>query len=153
MLKPAFINPLPSNRLKKYFNTMKKLLTFLLVPLFLASCASHEDEQRRKLKQMASNRAEALSAGLPVERGPLKIMRVLPKDNIVRLMMIYNTDGKNAEPVNQVLDRSVDSFCSNKEIVANLEEGLVYEIKIRNARGQLLIDKKITDQTCNTSAS
>ncbi len=54
---------------------MKKLLCLFLAFGALAGCSSSNDNQRQ-LELMASNRAGVLSAGLPLEYGPLQIMRV-----------------------------------------------------------------------------
>ncbi|MEZ9564624.1 GspS/AspS pilotin family protein [Vibrio artabrorum] len=130
---------------------MKKWIIVSVAVALLSGCASAEREQQRQLEMMAQNRAGVLSAGLPIEYGPLSIMRVLAKSTVIELMMIYNQDAKGAKPLNQVVEMSVNSYCTNSEVRSHLDMGLAYNIKIRNTRGQLMIDKLITKQTCQSS--
>ncbi len=64
--------------------------------------------------------------------------------------MVYNADEKNAKPIDQVLATSIKTFCSNKNIRTNLDVGLSYRIKMRNSRGQLMVDELITQDTCES---
>jgi len=75
-------------------------------------------------------------------------MRATAKGTTIEMMMVYNADDKNAKPVTQVMQSSIQTFCSDKNIKANLEVGLSYRIKMRNTRGQLMVDETITQQTC-----
>ncbi len=75
-------------------------------------------------------------------------MRANATGSTIEIMMVYNTDGKNAKPTAQVLETSIKSFCSNKDTKANLEVGLSYRIKMRNTRGQLMTDELITNDSC-----
>ena len=109
-------------------------------------------EEQRQLEMMAQHRAGVLSAGLPIEYGPLSVMRVLAKNTVIEIMMIYNQDAKGAKPLNQVVDMSVNSYCTNSEVRANLDMGLAYNIKIRNTRGQLMVEKLISKETCQSSS-
>jgi hypothetical protein len=127
---------------------MKKWIVCSLALALLTSCSSSEQDQQRQLAMMAQHRAGVLSAGLPIEYGPLSIMRVIAKNNVVEIMMIYNQDVKGAKPLNQVVDLSVKSYCTNAEVSANLDMGLVYNIKIRNTRGQLMVETLISKETC-----
>ncbi|GEM74606.1 GspS/AspS pilotin family protein [Vibrio sagamiensis] len=126
---------------------MKKLLCLMLALGTLAGCSSN-DEKQRQLELMASNRAGVLSAGLPLEYGPLKILRVSPRKNVVEMMMIYNDSAKGAKPLQQVLNTSIYSYCKSEEVIKQLNMGLLYRIKIRNSRGQLMTDELISAQTC-----
>ena len=101
---------------------------------------------------MAQHRAGVLSAGLPIEHGPLSVMRVLAKNTVIEIMMIYNQDAKGAKPLKQVVDMSLNSYCTNSEVRANLDMGLAYNIKIRNTRGQLMVEKLISKDTCQSSS-
>lgn len=118
-----------------------------LVISALAGCSS-TDEKERQLELMASNRAGVLSAGLPIEYGPLKVMRISSTKNVVEMMMIYNTDAKDAKPVNALIATSIAQYCQDSTVRNQLDMGLVYRIKIRNSRGQLLTDELITTQSC-----
>ncbi|MEZ8010220.1 GspS/AspS pilotin family protein [Vibrio sp. 10N.222.54.F12] len=132
---------------------MKKWIIGSLAIALLAGCSSSsEQDKQRQLEMMAHHRAGVLSAGLPIEYGPLSIMRVLAKNTVVEIMMIYNQDAKGAKPLNQVVDMSVNSYCTNSEVRANLDMGLAYNIKIRNTRGQLMVEKLISKETCQSSS-
>ncbi|ENP8395010.1 GspS/AspS pilotin family protein [Vibrio alginolyticus] len=126
---------------------MKKLLCLFLVFGALAGCSSTDDNQRQ-LELMASNRAGVLSAGLPLEYGPLQIMRVSSNKNVVEMMMIYNDGALGAKPLNQVLNTSIYTYCSNPEVRKQIDMGLMYRIKVRNSRGQLMADELVSAQTC-----
>jgi len=119
-----------------------------LVLITLSGCSSNANQQKN-LELLADNRASLLSSELPLEYGPLNIMRANAKGATVEMMMVYNADDRNAKPVSQVLESSVKTFCSNEDIRANLDVGLSYRIKMRNSRGQLLVDELITQQTCD----
>ncbi|EMN6210378.1 GspS/AspS pilotin family protein [Vibrio vulnificus] len=125
----------------------KKVLSASLVLLALAGCSSN-GEKERQLELMASNRAGVLSAGLPIEYGPLKVMRISSSKNIVEIMMIYNTDVTGAKPTQELLSTSVSKYCEDATVRNQLDMGLMYRIKIRNSRGQLIIDEMVTAASC-----
>lgn len=127
---------------------MKKwLLTTVAFATLLTGCSSNNEEQRQ-LELMTQHRAGVLSAGLPIEYGPLSVMRVLAKKNVVEMMMIYNQDAEGAKPLSDVMKSSVNSYCTNSEVKANLDMGMVYLIKVRNTRGQLMVEQLISKDTC-----
>lgn len=127
---------------------MKKLLCFFLALSALAGCTSSSEKQRQ-LELLASNRAGVLSAGLPLEYGPLKIMRVSSNQNVVEMMMIYNDTAAGAKPLTQVLNSSIYTFCHKPDIRDQINMGLMYRVKIRNTRGQLMADELISEQRCS----
>nr|6I2V_A Chain A, Uncharacterized protein [Vibrio vulnificus] len=110
--------------------------------------SSSNGEKERQLELMASNRAGVLSAGLPIEYGPLKVMRISSSKNIVEIMMIYNTDATGAKPTQELLSTSVSKYCEDATVRNQLDMGLMYRIKIRNSRGQLIIDEMVTAASC-----
>lgn len=126
---------------------LKQIMCAALVISALAGCSS-TDEKERQLELMASNRAGVLSAGLPIEHGPLKVMRISSTKNVVEMMMIYNTDAKDAKPVNALIATSIAQYCQDSTVRNQLDMGLAYRVKIRNSRGQLLTDELITTQSC-----
>lgn len=112
---------------------MKKLLCLFLVFGALAGCSSSDDKQHQ-LELMASNRAGVLSAGLPLEYGPLKILRISSNKNVVEMMMIYNDDALGAKPLNQVVNTSIYTYCNTPAVREQIDMGLMYRIKVRNSR-------------------
>nr|WP_017076387.1 MULTISPECIES: type II secretion system pilot lipoprotein GspS-beta [unclassified Vibrio] len=140
------------NHSRKYFNVKKWIIGSLAAVLLAGCSSSSEQDKQRQLEMMAQHRAGVLSAGLPIEYGPLSVMRVLAKNTVIEIMMIYNQDAKGAKPLNQVVDMSVNSYCTNSEVRANLDMGLAYNIKIRNTRGQLIVEKLISKETCQSSS-
>lgn len=127
-----------------------RIATCLLGSLFLVSgCASSEDQEKQRMIELtAQSRASVLSAGLPIEQGPLSIMRASAKNGVVELMMLYNTDAKGAKSIDHVVKSSVTYYCNNVEVMKNLEIGVSYRILLRNSRGQLMVDELITQQRC-----
>lgn len=100
----------------------KKVLSASLVLLALAGCSSN-GEKERQLELMASNRAGVLSAGLPIEYGPLKVMRISSSKNIVEIMMIYNTEATGAKPTQELLSTSVSKYCEDTTVRNQLDMG------------------------------
>lgn len=127
---------------------MKKLLCIFLVLGALAGCSSSGDKERQ-LELMASNRAGVLSAGLPIEYGPLQIMRVSSNKNVVEMMMIYNDGAAGAKPLAQVINTGIYTYCNTPAIRQQIDMGLMYRLKIRNSRGQLMADELISAQRCS----
>lgn len=122
------------------------LMSSLLV---LSGCASTEEQEKQRMIELtAQSRASVLSAGLPIEQGPLSIMRASAKNGVVELMMLYNTDAKGAKPIDSVIKSSVNYYCNNVEVLQNLEIGVGYRILLRNSRGQLMVDELISQQRC-----
>lgn len=132
---------------------MKKIILSSLVTsaLLLVGCSSGSAEKQRQLELLADNRASLLSSELPIEFGPLHILRATAKSTTIELMMIYNTDAENAKPTEQVLKTAINSFCGNSAIRTNLDVGLSYRIQMRSNRGQLMADQLVTQQTCKKS--
>ncbi|MGF1720534.1 GspS/AspS pilotin family protein [Vibrio kyushuensis] len=126
---------------------MRRFLIGCLVSLTLLGCSSNA-EQQRHLELLANNRASVLSAELPLEHGPLSIMRANAKGTTIEIMMVYNDDARGAKPIQQVINMSINSYCENPEVKSNLEVGISYRIKMRNSRGQLVIDQYIDNSTC-----
>lgn len=120
-----------------------------LMVMMLAGCSSNAEKQRN-LELLAENRASVLSAELPLEAGPLSILRASASGTTIEIMMVYNTDARGAKPASQLLNQSINVYCTNPDTKANMEVGLSYRIKIRNTRGQLMIDELITSQRCQS---
>lgn len=127
-------------------NFSKHAFLPVMLALLLAGCSSNADKERQ-IEAIAKHRASTLSNNLPIEHGPLTIMQAKAKGNVVELMMIYN--GDNSIPVQQLLSNSISYYCSNSEVTANLSHGIVYDIKMRSPRGQLLVEKVISQNDCN----
>jgi hypothetical protein len=147
MLLPVCINMLSLNPSRKCFK-MKVILCALFTTLVLVGCSSNGDQQKY-LEAVASNRANVISAELPLEFGPLSVMRASAKGSTVEIMMIYNEGQKGAKPIDQVLKTSINTYCSDSTTRANLDLGLTYRIKMRNTRGQLVVDQFISKATCS----
>lgn len=123
-----------------------------LALVLLAGCSS-TNEQSKQLELLASSRAQLLSSQLPIESGPLSIMSASAQQNVIELMMIYNSDVESAPSFNSLVSNSVVKYCSDKQTRANLDAGLAYRVKIRNTRGQLMVDKLISKDNCAASAA
>jgi PBP1b-binding outer membrane lipoprotein LpoB len=124
-----------------------KYIAFLLLSMALTGCSSAPSEQE-KLELLAQKRALMITAELPIESGPLAIMRAVAKKNIIEIMMIYNVDAEGAKPITEVIAQSVKSYCTQDEIKSNLDAGLAYRINMRDSRGKLIVDQMVTKESC-----
>ncbi|MGF1778746.1 GspS/AspS pilotin family protein [Vibrio nomapromontoriensis] len=115
----------------------------------LAGCSSKGDDEQRQLEMLAQSRASILSSGLPIEHGPLSIMKASASKGTVEIMMLYNTDARGAKPIDEVLHNSMNFYCTDREVKANLDLGLTYRIMMRNTRGQMMVDQMVTKQYCD----
>lgn len=113
----------------------------------LSACSSNNDQQKY-LELLAKNRVNLLSSELPIEAGPLSIMRATANGPTIELMMVYNQDAQGAKSVTQVLNTSINHYCTSQETMANMDVGLSYRIKMRNSRGQLMVDELVTKERC-----
>ncbi|WED20708.1 GspS/AspS pilotin family protein [Vibrio sp. JC009] len=127
------------------FTKTVRTAALIAAGLSLFGCASSDKEEER-LAALASQRAQVLSAGLPIEHGPLKVMQAKADGKVIKLMMIYNDS--RAIPVQKLISSSINYYCSNPDVKQNLDLGLSYQIKIRNSRGQLLTDQGISADSC-----
>ncbi len=127
------------------FSTVKIISIFAI--LFVFGCSSSADKQRL-VEAIAQHRATTLSNSLPIEHGPLTIMQAKARGNAVELMMLYN--GDDAIPAQALMTNSVNYYCTNSDVRANLEHGIIYDIKMRSPRGQLLLEKVISLDTCQS---
>ncbi|EGR2392840.1 hypothetical protein FLL80_04485 [Vibrio cholerae] len=150
LMSPRVFMPTSLLNLSKKYSDMKKIVLSSVIAstLLLVGCSSGSAEKQRNLELLAGNRASLLSTELPLEFGPLNILRATAKGSTVELMMVYNTDANNAKPTEQVLQSAVSSFCANKDIRSNLDVGISYRIQMRNTRGQLMADQLVTKDSC-----
>lgn len=128
---------------------MKKLFLICssVLALLLTGCSSSGNQQQH-LELLAANRASVLNAELPIEQGPLTIMRANGKGTMIEIMMIYNNDQQGAVPIDQLMQSSVEQFCTAADIRANLDVGISYRFIVRNTRGQTMVDQVMTRQHC-----
>lgn len=124
----------------------RKICIAVGLSALLIGCSSNSEQ--KQLELLATTRASILHAELPIKSGPLSIMRASSKGNIIEIMMIYNNDAPQAKSTQSLLAQSIQSYCVNAETKSNLDAGLAYRIKIRNTRGQLIIDQMIDQNTC-----
>ncbi|MGL6258863.1 GspS/AspS pilotin family protein [Vibrio sp. WXL210] len=125
---------------------MRKTLLIALITA-LAGCASNNDKQQQ-LELLASNRASLLAAELPIEQGPLSIMRASSRGSTIEIMMIFNDDAPGTVTTQQLLNNSMAQYCFNENVRRNLDVGLSYRLKIRNSRGQLIVDQMVDASQC-----
>lgn len=130
-------------------SSVKTSVLLAILVALLTGCSSAEREKQRHLAMVAENRASFLASELPIEAGPLSILRATAKQTMIEIMMVYNQEAKGAKPIAQVLKTSIRTYCDNPETKENLDVGLSYRIKIRNSRGQLMADEHITSQRCS----
>ncbi|USD66313.1 GspS/AspS pilotin family protein [Vibrio sp. SCSIO 43136] len=129
-------------------SSVKTILSLSLLAI-IAGCATKDDKQE-KIEMMAEHRASVLAAGLPMEYGPLKVMKASANRGVIELMMLYNQDGGGA-PAQVLMDNAVNYYCSHKETRAALDEGVRYRLLLRNSRGQLLIDQGVDSTKCTVN--
>ena len=123
-----------------------KIILAILATTIITGCSSSGEQ--RQLEMLAHSRASVIAAELPMEVGPLSIIRANSKGTMIEIMMVYNQDAPGAKPIQHVLKTSIQSYCSDEETKSNLDVGLTYRIKMRNTRGQLMVDQIVAKQTC-----
>lgn len=128
-----------------------KSLSIVIAAMIIVGCSSTSAEKERHLTLLAQNRANLLASELPLEAGPLSIMRASSKGSNIEIMMVYNADAPGAKPAATVLSNSINAYCTSADTKANLEVGLSYRIKMRNSRGQLIADEMVTLERCTNS--
>ncbi|CAH0525690.1 GspS/AspS pilotin family protein [Vibrio hippocampi] len=129
-----------------------KFSLVLAAVLTVMGCASQDDEERKRIEALAQSRASIISSGLPIESGPLSIMKASASNGIVEIMMLYNTDARGAMPMSQMLYNSTSYYCTSPDVVDNLKQGVMYRILMRNSRGQLVVDELISEDYCKQRA-
>lgn len=129
---------------------MKKITLFGIIVTLLVGCSSSGDKDDQ-LALLAQNRALLLTNDLPYKAGPLSIMRANAHENVIEIMMIYNNDEHGAKSTQAFTNLGTQAFCHSPDVRENLKAGLVYRIKIRNPRGQLMVDQMLTAKSCNTT--
>ena len=108
-------------------------------------CVS-QGKQEKQLEILAANRASLIQSELPVKvSNMISIMRASAYGETIEIMMICHSSSEDLE---QILMQGVQSYCSDKVTITNLDIGLVYRIKVRNSRGKLLSDRVIDKGLC-----
>ncbi|UPQ86959.1 GspS/AspS pilotin family protein [Vibrio sinaloensis] len=130
--------------------SLRPVACIALASMLLAGCSSADAERQRHLAMVAESRANLLAAELPIEAGPLSILRANANQTTIEIMMVYNQDAKGAKPIKQVLNSSIRTYCTHPDTQKNLDVGLSYRVKMRNSRGQLMADELITKQRCGS---
>lgn len=122
--------------------SFKNPLLALLSAILLLGCSSTPSE----VEMMADHRASVIEAGLPYKIGPLNVMSAKSDKNVVELLMIYNSSGTVSPTA--LVDASVKTYCKSNEVRSVLKKGVIYKVTIRSERGQMLVEKSISEQTC-----
>lgn len=122
-----------------------KAVAALVLSTGLFACSSTA-EKEAKIEAIASHRAQILSAGLPIEHGPLTVMQAKANGMVINILMIYNSPNGQLPP--ELLDNSTRYYCTNNEIKTNLEQGISYNITIKNSRGQTLVEHPVSKASC-----
>lgn len=120
----------------------KTLSVFSLLSLGLVGCASVQEQN-----SMAEYRANVISAGLPVQYGPLNVVSARSQENQVIINMIYNDLSAVVSP-QELMTKSTRTLCNNPEVSTLLNKGVNYRVVIRSDRGQLLTDEVISSNSC-----
>lgn len=123
---------------------MKKIIFTALSAILLSGCASNEQQQ--EIEMLADYRASILASTLPLEMGQLTLIQVKEKQGVVEMVFL---DGGNGEvSTTQVIEKSITTYCKDKEIRPVLEKGVSYRYLIHNSRGQKQNDILVTEQSC-----
>ena len=126
-----------------------KTILGILATSIVTGCSSSGEQ--RQLEMLAQSRASVIAGELPMEVGPLSILRANSKGTMIEIMMVYNQDATGAKPIQHVLETSIKSYCADEETKNNLDVGISYRIKMRNTRGQLMIDQIVSKKTCEAN--
>lgn len=122
--------------------SFKTPLLALISAGFMLGCSSTSSE----VEMMADHRASVIEAGLPYKIGPLNVMSAKSNGNTVELLMIYNSTGSLSPSA--LVDASVKTYCKSNEVRSVLKKGVIYNITVRSERGKMLVDKNISEKTC-----
>lgn len=122
--------------------SFKTPLLALLSAALLLGCSSTPSE----VEMMADHRASVIEAGLPYKIGPLNVMSAKSDKNVVELLMIYNSSGTVSPTA--LVNASIKTYCKSNEVRSVLKKGVIYKVTIRSERGQMLVEKSISEQTC-----
>ncbi len=117
-----------------------KLTLIAALTATVTACSSGIDKERQ-IEAIAAHRATVLSNQLPIKHDSLTVIQAKAKGKVIEMMMIYNGDKT----------LSAQALCHNEEVKANLDRGVMYNVKIRNLRGQLLIEQLVSQDTCAKS--
>ncbi|CAH0533280.1 hypothetical protein VST7929_01144 [Vibrio stylophorae] len=118
----------------------------LLSSLFLLSgCASQEPESH----VLARYRADVTIKKLPQELPGYRLINVKAKENRVRYVFLRTDSKANAQRFSQNISKG---FCQSEELKSLLDQGVVYEIEIRDANTKIVADKLVTLQDCPVAA-
>lgn len=128
----------------------KKALLAIVAGAVLAGCAS-KDEKQKELELKADRRAGILASSLPITYGPLTIAKASAKGTTVIIEMLYNQSGN--KPASQLVDSAKAYYCSSDDVRASMNEGINYQIKVRNNRGQMVVEDMITKTSCAEPSS
>lgn len=131
--------------------SLRAIACVTVASMVLVGCSSADSERQRHLAMVAESRANLLAAELPIEVGPLSILRANANQTTIEIMMVYNQDAKGAKPIKQVLANSIRTYCTHSDTKKNLDVGLSYRVKMRNSRGQLMADELITNERCGSN--
>ena len=66
--------------------------------------------------------------------------------HVVELLMIYNSSGTVSPTA--LVNASIKTYCKSNEVRSVLKKGVIYKVTIRSERGQMLVEKSISEQTC-----
>ncbi len=131
-------------------NKLSKLGLLLSFAAVAAGCSSQMEKQR-ELELLADRRAEILSSSLPVNYGALSVVRAQAKQNTVIIEMLYADE--DALSAQRLFAQAKAYYCTNNEIKTTLEQGINYQIRIRNNRGQMSVNELITASNCQQPES
>ncbi|WP_178306447.1 type II secretion system pilot lipoprotein GspS-beta [Vibrio algicola] len=122
---------------------LKTVILALLASATLFGCSSTD-----KVSLMADHRATILESNLPYKQGPLHIMSAKSTEHTVELLMIYNNTGEIAPSA--LVDASIAYYCSDSEVRAVIDKGVIYKLVLRNERGKLISEQEATKQVCES---
>ncbi|AZL84474.1 hypothetical protein EIJ81_07490 [Aliivibrio salmonicida] len=123
---------------------MKKILFTAFSLILLSGCASNE--QQKEIDMLADYRASVLSSVLPLEIGPLTLLRAKAKHGVVEMMFLDSGNGKVS--TTEVIEKSITTFCKDNEVRPVIDKGVTYQYIIRNSRGQQQNNIIVNEQSC-----
>ncbi len=118
----------------------------MLGVILFSGCAS--DTHQQQVEILADYRASILASSLPIQMAQLTLITVKERQGTVEMIFLDSETGNIS--TNQIIDKSVITFCNDKEIRPVLEKGVSYRYIVRNSRGQKKNDMLVNEEVCLT---
>ncbi|KPA52416.1 type II secretion system pilot lipoprotein GspS-beta [Photobacterium lucens] len=125
----------------------KALITASLGVLLLSGCASHEKQQ--VAESLAQSRAAAIDSKAPYPKiDAYQITQAYASGSTVKINVIYG--GKSAITPSRAAKTAAANYCRNPEIIPLFDNGVNYQITIKDISGRTMAQQVISKDFCSS---